>query len=589
MVKLLARMRWYYWVIILLIGILLYWQTSLELMLPEYMAQIIVEISNYKNIPEYSLNINFIWLTGLKMVSIIAIAMLGSIIVGYLSARIAAGFSSDLRRDIFKKVEGFSLEELNGFSTSSLITRTTNDVVQIQMVVIMVIRLAFTGPITGVLSIVKAVEQSRDLSFLILFVVLFLVVSVATIFIIVIPRFSRMQKYTDKLNLVTRENLTGLRVVRASNAEKIEEAKFEEVNRDFTKNNIFVNRVGSLMNPIMQLALNGMTLSIVWLGAYLLNDFADLEIRSAYLGSILEFQQYAVMVVFSFMMITMLVIFVPRGIVSGRRIQEIFAMTDRVVDPVVPVNAFEEVGTIEFRQVTFSYPDADEPVVQDISFKVSRGETIAFIGSTGSGKSTIINLIPRFFDATKGEVLVDGINVKEISQKSLRNKIGYVPQKGVLFRGTIKSNLTYGNSRATDEEIEEALEIAQAKDFVSKLPEGIDSPIAQGGTNVSGGQKQRLSIARAVIKKPEIYIFDDSFSALDFKTERVLRDRLEEATQGSTKVIVAQRVGSIMNADQIVVLEQGKIAGIGKHQELLKTCEVYKEIALSQLKKEELE
>ena len=589
MLKLMKKIRWYYWVMIILIGILTYVQVSLELALPDQMDKIIVEVTKALNIENYQMNTTLIYSVGLNMLGIVLAVITILTIIVYMTARVGAGVANDLRRDIFKKVEGFSLEEINHFSTPSLITRTTNDVMQIKMVFIMVIRLAFSAPITGVIAVRKALQHSRDLSNVILFAVLFLAVAITTIFIIVIPRFSRLQKLTDRLNLVTRENLTGLRVIRASNAEDIQEGKFDEVNTTFMKNNLFVNRIGSLMHPIQSLTLNGLTLGLVWFGAIIASRITDVTLSSERLGSILKFQQYAVMVVFAFMMMTMLVIFIPRGIVSGRRINEVLEMESNIQNPVLPINEFPNPGAIEFKNVTFKYPDAEKPVLENISFKVNPGETIAFIGSTGSGKSTVINLIPRFFDATEGEVIVNGVNVKDVQQEDLRNTIGYVPQRGVLFRGTIRSNLTYGRKDATDEEIHEALRIAQATEFVSKLPDGIDAPIAQGGTNVSGGQKQRLNIARAIIKKPDIYIFDDSFSALDFKTERILREELAKATQGTTKVIVAQRVGTIMDADQIVVLDEGKMVGMGSHKELMETCDVYQEIALSQLSKEELE
>lgn len=589
MLKVLKSMRWYYWLLIILIGFLTYFQVTLELELPDQMNKIVREVTNAIILDNYTIDRRLIFSVGLVMLGIVLSVITILTITVFLTARIGAGIASDLRREIFQKVERFSLEEISHFSTPSLITRTTNDVMQIQMVIIMVIRLAFMAPITGIKAVTKALEQSRELSNVILIAVLFLAISFVAIFMIVTPRFSRIQKLTDQLNLVTRESLTGIRVVRASNAERIQEEKFNKVNTTFKQNILFVNRVGSLMMPIQQLTLNGLTLGLVWLGAIIANQIADVQIRSERLASILQFQQYAVNVVFAFMMMTMLVIFVPRGIVSARRIKEVLETEATVHDPDQPITDLKEPGAIEFRNVTFQYPDAEKPVIENISFRVNPGETVALIGSTGSGKSTIINLIPRFFDATEGEVLVNGVNVKDVKQEDLRNTIGYVPQRGVLFRGTIRSNLTYGRKEATDEEIREALRIAQALEFVNKLPEGIDAPIAQGGTNVSGGQKQRLNIARAIIKKPLIYIFDDSFSALDFKTERTLREELAKATAGATKVIVAQRVGTIMDADQIIVLDKGKIVGIGTHKELMKTCEVYQEIALSQLAKEELE
>lgn len=586
MIRLLKYMRWYYWILIALIGIFLYYQVTLELMLPEYMNRIITETTKAVSNPTYQLNRSLIWSLGLKMVGLMALVMVIMVAVGYISARIAAGYSARLRRAVFQKVESFSLAEMSQFSTASLITRTTNDIVQLQMVLIMTIRLAFMGPLTGVKAILKVLERSSELSYTIVIAVLALVISIALIFVLIVPRFSKLQAITDRLNLVTRENLTGIRVVRAANAVEIEESKFMKANQDFYRNNVFVGRVASLSNPITQIILNGLSLAIVWLGAAMMNDLA-LEARAEHLGSILEFQQYAVQIVFAFMMMTVLVIFIPRGIVSGKRIMEIFKTENKITNPLEPKTG-EEICSVEFRHVSFAYPDALVPVLDNISFKVSQGETLALIGSTGSGKSTIINLIPRFFDVTEGEVLVNGINVKDYRLEDLRSKIGYVPQKGVLFRGTIESNLTYGKADATIEEIEEALAIAQAKEFVDQFSDGIKHEIAQGGQNVSGGQRQRLSIARALIKKPEIYIFDDSFSALDFKTERLLREQLNEVTKNAIKIIVAQRISTIKNCERIVVLEQGKVVGMGTHKELLQTCQVYQEIALSQLSEEEL-
>jgi ATP-binding cassette, subfamily B, multidrug efflux pump len=580
MIKLFKEFKWYYGLLVLVIIALVYAQVTLDLMLPDYMNEIVTEITlAYSGLVH---NTDTIWSVGSRMILVVIVSMICTMIVGFLASIIAAGFSKDIREKIFRKVEGFSFEEIDTFSTASLITRTTNDVRQIQMVVVMFLRLAVSAPLMGVKAIMKAVDKSSTMSGLMAIAVIALVLAIVTIFIIVVPKFTKMQKLTDQLNLVTRENLTGLRVVRASNAEAIEEKKFNDVNDTITKNNIFVNRVVSLMQPTIMLTMNGVSLAIVWVGATLINR------NQIAIGDMIEFQQYAIQVVMAFMMITMLGIFLPRGLVSGKRIQEILATKTKINDPLHPVTQFHEQGTIEFKNVSFAYPGSTEPVLENINFKIQQGQTIAIIGSTGSGKSTIINLIPRFFDVTSGEVCVNGVNVKQYRQQELRDLIGYVPQKGILFSGTIASNLQLGKSQATTEELKEAIFISQAEEFVSKLEQGLEYPIAQGGSNVSGGQKQRLSIARAIIKKPEIYIFDDSFSALDFKTERVLRQTLEQETKGTTKLIVAQRVGSIMNADQIIVLEKGKIVGIGKHTDLLETCEVYQEIAQSQLSKEEL-
>jgi ATP-binding cassette, subfamily B, multidrug efflux pump len=580
MFKLLKQFKWYYWLLVLVIVGLVYAQVTLDLMLPDYMSEIVTEI----NLAYYGVvhNTDTIWSVGSRMILVVFASMTCTMIVGYLASIIAAGFSKDVRLKIFRKVESFSFEEIDSFSTASLITRTTNDVRQIQMVVVMFLRLAISAPLMGVKAVIKAIDRSSTMSSLMVIAVFALVTVIITIFIIVIPKFTKMQKLTDQLNLVTRENLTGLRVVRASNAEKIEENKFAQVNDEITHTNIFVNRVVSLMQPTIMLTMNGISLAIVWVGGSLINQ------QRIAIEDMIAFQQYAIQVVMAFMMITMLGIFLPRGLVSGKRIQEILETKTKINDPARPSTDFREHGTIEFRDVTFAYPGAEVPVLENINLTIKQGQTIAFIGSTGSGKSTIINLIPRFFDVTSGAVYVNGVNVKEYRQEDLRDLIGYVPQRGVLFSGTIESNLKLGKAKASQQEMEHAIELSQAKEFINKLDLGLNYAIAQGGTNVSGGQKQRLSIARAIIKKPEIYIFDDAFSALDFRTERILKETLNQETAGSTKLIVAQRVGSIMNADQIVVLEEGKIVGIGKHRELLQNCDVYQEIALSQLSKEEL-
>lgn len=578
MIKLLKYFRWYHWLFVLVIIGLIYIQVDSDLRLPDYLGKIL-ELS----ITQDEANRAEIRKNGLRMLGFASISMACTVIVGFLAARLAGTFSHDLRNVIYRKVQKFSMEEINDFSTASLITRSTNDVNQVQMVVIMTLRMAVSAPIMAIKAITKIANKSSDLSFVVFIAVSFLVVFVFTLFAVITPKFKLIQKNTDRLNLVARENLTGLRVVRANNAQDIEKEKFAEINDKITQNNKFVNRVMSLMYPGMMLVMNGVSLGIVWLGAYVVNE------GKLFLPDVFAFQQSSMMIVFSFMSLTMISIMLPRGIVSGNRINEVLEKKTKVIDPIKEVIPSEDIkGTIEFQNVYFTYPDASEHVLEDISFKVNKGQTVAFIGSTGSGKSTLINLVPRFFDVTKGKILVDGVDVKNYKQNKLRDKIGYVPQKGVLFTGTIESNLRFGLSKANQEDFDYALEISQAKEFVSKLDLGLQNPISQGGTNVSGGQKQRLSIARAVIKKPEIYIFDDSFSALDFKTDKLLREALKEKTKDATKLIVAQRIGTILEADKIIVLEQGKIVGMGTHKELLNSCEVYQEIAYSQLSKEEL-
>ncbi len=577
MIKLLKYFKFMDWLASLFVVGMIVFQVYLEMELIDYMGEIVSLIQAHaQGMPLVSADL---WNVGLKMI-LIAFGICASVlIVNFFASRIAARFSKELRSQVFKKVNSFSMEEMNKFSTASLITRSTNDIKQVEQTVFMTLKMAITAPAMACFAISKILNSSVQLTWttaggvvLLLFLVMFL-------FFVAVPKFSAIQKKTDKINNVTRENLTGLRVVRAYNAEKEQEAKFEVVNKDLTKTNLFVNRVMSLLMPGMIFVMNALSVAIYWLGAYLIN------VGSLEYYTMVTFSQYAMHVLMSFMFISMLFVFIPRGVVSGRRIYEVLSTKSNLFDG-KGVETKEQ-GTIEFKNVSFKYPDAEAYVLEDISFKVNKGETVAFIGSTGSGKSTLINLIPRFFDATQGEVLIDGENVKNYKIEELNNKLGYVPQKGYLFSGTIKSNLLYGNENATDEEIEEALKVSQS-DFVKDLENEVDYEIAQGGTNVSGGQRQRLSIARAVIKKPEIYIFDDSFSALDYKTDKNLRKALKDYTIDATKVIVAQRIGTIIDADKIIVLDEGKMVGYGTHKELLENCDVYKEIALSQLSKEEL-
>ena len=525
---------------------------------------------------------NYIFISGLKMLGLALVSMAATIMVGFLGSRIAARLARDLRNQVFTKVVDFSESEMKQFSTASLITRSTNDIQQVQMLLVFLLRTIFYAPIIAIGGVVKVLATGTGMAWIVAVAVMAIATLVIVLFAIAMPKFKRVQKLIDRLNLVTREILTGLPVIRAFAKEKPEEARFDKANKDLKNNQLFIVRVMATMMPLMMFTMNAIAVLIVWEAAQ------GIDSGIMQVGDMMAFIQYTMQIIMSFLMISIVSIMLPRAIVSIGRIDEVLKTPLTILNPKEKKEP-TEVGTVEFKDVSFRYPDSDGYMLHHINFKAEKGETVAFIGSTGSGKSTLINLIPRFFEATKGEVLVDGVNVKELDQKELRDKIGYVPQTGVLFSGTIASNLRYGKEDAHEKEIQEALDIAQASEFVSKLEKGTESPISQGGTNVSGGQKQRLSIARAVIKKPEIYIFDDSFSALDFKTDAALRKALRTKTKGSTMLIVAQRISTIMNADRIVVLDDGKVVGTGTHQELLKSCEVYREIALSQLSKEELD
>ena len=562
---------------IVIICVLTYLLAMTNLALPDYMAKIVNEgIVGENN----SIVIN----TGIRMLLVSLFGALCTVIIGYLSAKVAVGFGSSLRERIFSRVESFSMAEFNQFSTASLITRSTNDIQQVQMVLVMILRMVLSAPIIGVGAVIKAYNLAPSMSWIMALAVGVMLALIAVIFSIALPKFKLLQKLVDKLNLVTRQNLTGLRVIRAFNNEKFEEKKFDAANQELTSVNLFVNKLMVLMQPMMMLIFNFTMIGIVWVGARMIGN-GNLQI-----GDMMAFMQYSLQVIMSFLMVSIIFIMVPRASVSGQRISEVDRTHLSIKDPEKPVklSSFGE-GEVEFRDVSFSYPSADTPVLEKISFSAEPGETTAIIGSTGSGKSTLINLIPRFYDATHGEVLIDGINVKEMRLSDLYNKVGYVPQKGVLFSGTVESNIKYGMPEATEQETHKAAKIAQAYDFVEHLPEKFNNSISQGGTNVSGGQKQRLSIARAIIRKPEIYIFDDSFSALDFKTDAMLRAALKSEMKNKTVIIVAQRVSTILNAEKIIVLDEGRIVGIGTHKELLKKCKVYEEIASSQLSQEELE
>ncbi len=529
------------------------------------------------------LQTNYIIITGLKMLLIALLSVAASVIVGLLAARVAAGHSKNIRNDGFKKVIGFSNSEFDKFSTASLITRSTNDIQQIQMLMVMLLRIVFYAPILGIGGMIKVLNTNTSMGWIIAVAVVAILTLVVVLFGIAIPKFKNMQKLIDRLNLVTRESLIGILVIRAFNNEKYEEQKFDYANQDLTRTSLFVNRLMSLMMPMMMLIMNAITLLIVWIGAHQI-DSGNMQV-----GDMMAFIQYTMQIIMAFLMISMVSIMFPRASVSAQRLAEVLDTEIAIRDLREPKQFPADIkGFIEFRNVFFKYPGAEEDVLSNINFTAKPGETTAFIGSTGSGKTTLINLIPRFYDVSEGEILIDGIDIREVSQHALREKIGYVPQNGVLFSGTIESNIKYGNKAATEEELRKAAKIAQVMDFIKTAQEGFDKEISQGGTNVSGGQKQRLAIARALIRKPEIYIFDDSFSALDFRTDAALRKALKMETAESTVLLVAQRISTIMNANKIIVLDEGKIAGIGTHQELLKTCEVYKQIALSQLSKEEL-
>lgn len=526
----------------------------------------------------------YLFKVGGIMLGIAFVSMAAAVLSGFIASKVAAKIGKNLRGKVFKRVMEFSNEEMDKFSTASLITRSTNDIQQVQLLMVMLLKIVFYAPIIGIGGIIKVFNTNLSMSWIIGVAVGAILLVVAFMFIIVMPKFKIVQNLVDRLNLVSREILTGLSVIRAFSTEKYEEKRFDKANRDLTKVNLFVNRVMSCMMPVMMFIMNGIAVLIVW------NGSKSVDAGTMQVGDMMAFIQYTMQIIMAFLMISMISVMLPRAAVSAGRIDEVIDTKPTILDPEKNKH-FEpsKKGVLEFNNVSFRYPQADEDVLSNISFTAKPGETTAFIGSTGSGKTTLINLIPRFYDVTKGEILLDGVNVKDVSQHDLREKIGYVPQKGVLFSGTIESNLKYGRKDANIDEIKKASSIAQATEFIEAKEEKYNSPIAQGGSNVSGGQKQRLSIARAIVKRPEFYIFDDSFSALDFKTDAALRKALNKETGDSTVLIVAQRISTILHADQIIVLDEGKIVGKGTHKELLKNCEVYKEIASSQLSKEELE
>lgn len=573
------------WLIILFSFTLITTQVWLDLKLPDYMSSITTLIQTEGS------SIGDILIQGGYMMLCAFGSLISAISVGFLTSRLSANFSLNLRSKIFRKVGKFGMEEIKKFETSSLITRTTNDVTQIEMFIAMGLQMLIKAPIMAIWAVTKILNKNLEWSILTGVCVVILLFTVITLLIIVFPRFEKVQKLIDKVNGVTRENLTGIRVIRAFNAEKYQQNRFETVNKNLTNMQMFNQKCFAILNPIMNLVMHSLTLGIYIIGAILISKAGLLDKINLF-SNMVVFTSYGMQVISAFLMLTMIFMILPRAQVSAKRINEVLDSDIAIKDGKMIVKDTEEIGTVEFKNVSFKYPDSDEYLLKNISFKVEKGETIAFIGSTGSGKSTLINLVPRFYDATEGEVLIDGINVKDYTLESLNNKIGYVPQKAVMFTGTVKSNVGYGyngKKGATLNKIKEAIEVAQGTDFITKMDKNYNAHIARGGTNISGGQKQRLAIARAIARDPEIYIFDDSFSALDYKTDSILRKELKRYTKDATSLIVAQRIGTIINADKIVVLDKGKCVGIGTHKELLKKCKVYKEIALSQLSKEELQ
>ena len=572
------------WLFILISLALIFTQVWLELKMPDYMSEITQLVQTEGS------EMKDILINGGYMLACAFGSLVAAIVTGYITSKISSNFSKNIRKKIFTKVENLAMQEVKQFSTNSLITRTTNDVTQIEMLIAMGMQLLIKAPITAIWAVTKILNKSWQWSTITGIAVVVLMSVIAILMVIVLPRFRRVQKLIDKLNGVTRENLTGIRVVRAFNAEQYQEDKFNVANNNLTNQQLFNQSLFSIMQPLMYLIMNSVTLAIYFVGATLIKE-AGIADKVVLFGNMVVFSSYAMQVIMAFLMLAFIFMMLPRAQVSANRINEVLDTQISIKDGKIDKPTTKEVGTVEFKNVSFKYPDADEYLLKDISFKANKGDIVAFIGSTGSGKSTLINLVPRFYDATEGEVLVDGVNVKDYKQEYLHNKIGYVPQKAVMFNGTVSSNIAYGDNgkeKATEEQIKKAIEVAQGKDFVEKMDDKYESHIAQGGTNVSGGQKQRLAIARAIARDPEIYIFDDSFSALDYKTDSVLRKELKKYTADATSLIVAQRIGTIMNADQIIVLDNGVVVGKGTHKELLKNCEVYKQIALSQLSEKEL-
>lgn len=573
-------------IIYLIISIIfIVFQVFLDLKIPDYMQEITRLVQTEGS------EITSILKEGGFMLACAFGSLVGAVITGYCASFIGTSFEKNLRSKIFRKVESFGMEEIKNFSTSSLITRSTNDITQVKMFVVLAIQMLIKAPIMATVAISKIANKGIEFSSITAVGVLVVLTMIIALVIIVLPKFKIVQTLTDSINRITRENLTGIRVVRAYNAEEYQQNKFEEVNNELTKTHLFTQRTMAIMSPVMSTIMSALSLAIYWVGAILINEAVMLD-KMTIFGNMVTFSSYAVQVIMSFIMLVLLFVIYPRASVSAKRINEVLDTTPNIKDGELEEDVTDLKGEVEFKNVSFKYPDAEEYILKDISFKANKGETVAFIGSTGSGKSTLINLIPRFYDATDGEVLIDGIDVKKMKREFLNNKLGYISQKAIMFKGTIEENIALGKSlfgKPTKEIVEQSIEVAQAQEFVSKLEKGIKTEVAQGGTNLSGGQKQRLSIARAIARNPEIYIFDDSFSALDYKTDFTLRSALKKYTKDATILIVAQRIGTIKDADKIIVLDDGICVGIGTHKELLKNCSVYKEIANSQLSKEELE
>jgi len=577
MLKILKNLKESFWQVVIIV-VLLCVQAAIDLALPDFTSKIVnIGIQEGKN--------DYILVAGFQMLGISLISMIAAILVMLLASKVGAKIGKTLREKVFSKVLKFSHEELNKFSTASLITRSTNDVQQIQQFVSMSFRVVVYAPIIGIGGFIKVLTNTdNSMAWIIGLAILLIAFVVGTLFIIAMPKFKKLQALTDRLNLVSREILTGLPVIRAFNKEKSEEKRFDVANTDLMKTNIFVNKAMSLMMPLLMFIMNSMSILVIWVGAHKINE-GLLQV-----GDMMAFIQYMMQIIISFLLISMMSIMIPRSSVSANRINEVLETEAKIKDK-KETKKFDsdKKGLVEFKNVSFKYPDADTEILENISFTAKPGQTTAIIGSTGSGKSTVVNLIPRFYDVTGGELLIDGVNVKDVAQKDLREIIGFVPQKGILFSGTIESNIKYSSEIMSDEKMKEAAKIAQATEFIEAKDEKYKSEISQGGSNVSGGQKQRLSIARAIAKDPEIFVFDDSFSALDFKTDSKLREELSKKTKNKTVIIVAQRISTILNADQIIVLEEGKVVGIGRHEELLKTNETYRQIAYSQLSEKELE
>lgn len=584
MLKLFKKLTLKEWSLVAIGFIFIVIQVWLDLTIPDYMKEITSLVQREGS------KMNAVLSAGGIMLLCALGSLVASVVVAILTSRIASNLGARLRGDLFNKVQSFSMEEINGFSTSSLITRSTNDITQVQMFIVMGLQVIVKAPIMVIWAISKISSKSWQWTMSTAIAIIVMLIVVGICILLAYPKFKQMQILTDNLNRVTRENITGLKVVRAYNAEKYQEDKFYKANSELTNTNLFTNRIMSVLMPSISLIMNGLALSIYWIGAVLINE-ADLVAKGELFADMVVFSSYAMQIVMSFMMLVMVFIMLPRASVAGKRILEVLETKATIIDGKGTKGLPGRRGEIEFKNVSFKYPDADEYVIRDINFTAKKGETVAIIGSTGCGKSTVINLVPRFYDATQGEVLVDGVNVKEYTQYDLHNKIGYISQKAVLFGGSIKSNVAYGDNGKNgflDTDIVEAVQVAQAAEFVESMSEGYDSFVAQGGSNLSGGQKQRVSIARAICRRPEIFIFDDSFSALDYKTDRMLREALKKECKDTTKLIVAQRIGTILDADKIIVLEDGNVVGMGTHKELMETCEVYQQIAYSQLSKEEL-